>query len=52
MTAHARSMASLKLSHTVVRTFNLAKFLSLPSTTVHGAARVLVRSIISLTARS
>jgi hypothetical protein len=36
----------------VFSTFNRAKYLSLPSTSVQGATRVLVRSTISLTARS
>jgi hypothetical protein len=42
----------LRLRQAVFRTLSRAKFLSLPSTSVHGASRVLVRSTISITARS
>ena len=45
-------IARLRLRHAVFSTFNRAKFLSLPSTSVHGASLVLVRSTISFTARS
>ena len=44
--------AILILSHSVLSTLSRAKYLSLPSTSVHGAWRVLVRSTMSLTARS
>ena len=44
--------AALRLAQAVFSTFSRAKYLSLPSTSVHGASRVLVRSTISLTARS
>ena len=47
-----RYSAASRLAHAVFSTFNRAKYLSLPSTSVHGASRVLVRSTISLTARS